>query len=214
MTKKQFAEILKLLQELNPNAEIELDHTNPFQLLIAVVLSAQSTDKQVNKITPAIFEFVKTPQDLLNFGQEWLREKVASINYNNTKAKNIYQMAETLVEKFGGEIPKNLEDLQSLAGVGRKSANVVLNSAFGIPTLAVDTHVFRVCNRTGLAKKDGKLAKNVLETELRVFPKIPKEYGLLAHHLLVLHGRYVCKAVKPQCKTCVIEKFCEKNGII
>lgn len=214
MTKKQFAEILTLLYSSNPNAKIELDHTNPFQLLIAVVLSAQSTDKQVNKITPAIFECVKTPQDLLHFEQEWLREKVSSINYNNTKAKNIYKMAQTLVTKFGGEVPTNLEDLQSLAGVGRKSANVVLNSAFGIPSLAVDTHVFRVCNRIGIAKKDGKIAKNVLETEKRVFPKIPKEYGLLAHHLLVLHGRYVCKAVKPQCSTCIISNLCEKNGAI
>ena len=213
MTKKQFAEILNLLQEANPNAQIELDHENAFQLLISVVLSAQSTDKQVNKITPAIFKFVQTPQDLIKLGQAWLREKIASINYNNTKAKNIYLMAETLVANFGGEVPKTLEGLESLSGVGRKSANVVLNSAFGIPTLAVDTHVFRVCNRTGLAKKDGTLAKNVLETEKRVFPKIPKEYGLSTHHLLVLHGRYVCKAVKPQCKTCVIEQLCEKNGV-
>lgn len=197
-------EIFSLLLEKTPNPQVELNHSNPFQLLVAVVLSAQSTDKQVNKITPAIFEFVKTPQDITNKGQDWLRQKVSSINYNNTKAKNIFLTSQILVEKFNGIVPNTLKDLQSLPGVGRKSANVILNSAFGIPTLAVDTHVFRVCNRIGLAN-----AKNVLETELQVFPKISKKFSLLAHHLLVLHGRYICKARKPDCNNCVISQYCE-----
>lgn len=208
MNKTQTKEILELLHKKIPSAAIELSHTNPFTLLIAVVLSAQSTDKQVNKITPAIFELVQTPQDLVRMGQEWFREKVSSINYNNTKAKNIYEAAKILVEKFNGVVPNTLDELQSLPGVGRKSANVILNSAFNIPALAVDTHVFRVCNRIGLAK-----AKTVLETEMQVFPKIPKQYSLLAHHLLVLHGRYTCKAVKPNCMECVISHLCQKNGI-
>ncbi len=208
ITTKQINEILQLLHKETPNAQIELNHSNTFQLLIAVILSAQSTDKQVNKITPAIFQAIQTPHDLIKMGQEWLREKIASINYNNSKAKNIYQMAQQLVEKFAGIVPSNIDDLQSLAGVGRKSANVILNSSFEIPALAVDTHVFRVCNRIGIAK-----AKNVLETEMQVFPKIPKQYGLLAHHLFVLHGRYTCKAKKPECNKCVISHICEKNGL-
>lgn len=208
MSKIKVENILTLLHNTIPNAEIELTHTNPFTLLIAVVLSAQSTDKQVNKITPEIFEKVQSPQDLIHMGQEWLRQKVSSINYNNTKAKNIYETAKILVTNFQGIVPSTLEELQSLPGVGRKSANVILNSSFKIPTLAVDTHVFRVCNRIGIAK-----AKTVLETETQVFPQIPTKYGLLAHHLLVLHGRYICKAKKPNCYECVISHMCQKNGL-
>jgi endonuclease-3 len=208
LTKPQTLELFTLLSQKTPEAKIELTHSNPFQLMIAVVLSAQSTDKHVNKITPPIFEEVKTPQDILQKGHDWLREKVASINYNNTKAKNIFLASQMLVEKHGGEMPQTLQELEELAGVGRKSANVILNSCFGIPTLAVDTHVFRVCNRTGLAS-----AKTVLETEKQVFPNIPKEFELSAHHLLVLHGRYVCKARKPECGKCVISHICKKIGI-
>jgi len=208
LTKRQTLELFTLLDKNTPNAKIELNHTNPFTLMIAVVLSAQSTDKHVNKITPAIFEKASHPQHILNLGQDWLREKVASINYNNTKAKNIFLSSKILVEKFSGEMPRTLNELETLPGVGRKSANVILNSAFGIPTLAVDTHVFRVCNRTGLAS-----AKTVLETEKQVFPKIPKGFELSAHHLLVLHGRYVCKARKPDCPDCVISHICKKIGI-
>lgn len=208
MTPPQTLKLFTLLSQSIPVAEIELTHSNPFQLMIAVVLSAQSTDKQVNKITPPIFEKVKTPQNILDLGHVWLREKVASINYNNTKAKNIFIASKQLVESHGGEIPRTLRELEALAGVGRKSANVILNSAFGIPTLAVDTHVFRVCNRTGLAS-----AKTVLETEKQVFPKIPKGFELSAHHLLVLHGRYICKARKPECEKCPIEKLCPKIGV-
>ncbi len=204
MTPTQTHELFRLLHTQNPDARIELDHENPFHLLIAVVLSAQATDKQVNKITPAIFDVIKTPHDVLNLGHDWLREKIASINYNNTKAKNIFLASQQLVENFGGEVPRTLKELETLAGVGRKSANVILNSCFGIPTLAVDTHVFRVCNRTGLAS-----AKNVLETETQVFPKLPKEFELCAHHLLVLHGRYICKARKPECDKCAVYHICQ-----
>ncbi len=208
LTKPKIKELFRLLSQNTPNAEIELTHSNPFQLMIAVVLSAQNTDKQVNKITPPIFEKVQTPQNILELGQAWLREKVSSINYNNTKAKNIFLASQQLVELHGGEIPRTLRELENLAGVGRKSANVILNSAFGIPSLAVDTHVFRVCNRTGLAQ-----AKTVLETEKQVFPKIPKGFELSAHHLLVLHGRYICKARKPECNNCIIERLCPKIGV-
>lgn len=208
LTNPKMQELFTLLSQSTPVAEIELNHENPFQLLVAVVLSAQSTDKQVNKITPPIFAEVKTPQKMVEKGQAWLREKVASINYNNTKAKNIFLASQQLVKFHYGQVPKTLEELEKLAGVGRKSANVILNSAFQIPALAVDTHVFRVCNRTGLAK-----AKTVLETEKQVFPQIPKGFELSAHHLLVLHGRYICKARKPECAKCPIEEICQKNGI-
>lgn len=208
LTKPKILELFTLLDKNTPNAHIELTHTNPFTLMIAVVLSAQSTDKHVNKITPAIFEKVSCPKDVLKLGQAWLREKVASINYNNTKAKNIFLASQMLVEKHGGELPRTLKELEELPGVGRKSANVILNSAFGVPTLAVDTHVFRVCNRAGLAK-----ARSVLETEKQVFPKLPKEFKLSAHHLLVLHGRYICKARKPECGKCPIKMLCQKVGV-
>ena len=208
LTPPQTLELFTLLSQKTPEAKIELNHTNPFTLMIAVVLSAQSTDKHVNKITPAIFEKASHPQHILDLGQDWLREKVASINYNNTKAKNIFLASKMLVEKFSGEMPRTLQELETLPGVGRKSANVILNSAFGISTLAVDTHVFRVCNRTGLVS-----AKTVLETEKQVFPQIPKDFELSAHHLLVLHGRYVCKARKPDCQNCVISHICKKIGI-
>ncbi|MFT4967731.1 MAG: endonuclease-3 [Candidatus Deianiraeaceae bacterium] len=208
LTKPKILELFTLLNKNTPSPKIELTHTNPFTLMIAVVLSAQSTDKHVNKVTPAIFEKVSTPQNVVTMGHPWLREKLNSINYNNTKAKNIFLASQMLVEKYNGEMPRTLKELELLPGVGRKSANVILNSSFGIPTLAVDTHVFRVCNRTGLAK-----AKNVLETERQVFPKLPKEFELSAHHLLVLHGRYVCKARKPECTQCVIAHLCLKVGV-
>ncbi len=208
LTKPQTHELFRLLNTQNPNALIELDHENPFHLLIAVVLSAQATDKQVNKITPPIFDVIKTPHDAISLGHDWLREKISSINYNNTKAKNIFTASQQLISNFGGEVPRTLAELETLAGVGRKSANVILNSCFGIPTLAVDTHVFRVCNRTGLAN-----AKTVLETETQVFPKLPKEFELSAHHLLVLHGRYVCKARKPECGKCVISHICPSSDV-
>ena len=204
MKKQEIRQIFEILSFSNPNAQIELVHENAFTLLIAVVLSAQATDKQVNKITPPIFAEVKTPSDLLKKGEEWLFEKVKSINYNRTKAKNLIKASMQLEENFGGIVPSIREELESLAGVGRKSANVILNSIFKMPTMPVDTHIFRISNRIGLVK-----AKNVLETEEELLKIVPKEFGLSAHHLLVLHGRYVCKALKPNCGECKINHLCK-----
>jgi endonuclease-3 len=204
MKKHEIRQIFEILSLQNPNAKIELIHENAFTLLIAVVLSAQATDKQVNKITPAIFAEVKAPKDLLEKGEKWLFERVKSINYNNSKAKNLMKAALQLQENFGGIVPSTREELETLAGVGRKSANVILNSIFKQPTMPVDTHIFRISNRIGLVK-----AKNVLETEEKLLKIVPKEFGLSAHHLLVLHGRYVCKAIKPDCKNCKIKDLCK-----
>lgn len=207
MRKEKIQQLFEALAGQNPNAQIELEHENAFTLLIAVVLSAQATDKQVNKITPPLFAEVKTPAELLAKGEEWLFEKVKSINYNRTKAKNLIKAAQKLEEEFGGQVPNNLQELQTLAGVGRKSANVILNSIFKIPTMPVDTHIFRVSNRTGIAK-----GKDVLAVEHALLKVVPKEFGLSAHHLLVLHGRYVCKAIKPNCKECKISAMCQFEG--
>lgn len=204
MQKQKIKNIFEILSSQNPNAEIELHHSNAFTLLIAVVLSAQATDKQVNKITPPIFLEVQTPFDLLKKGEEWLFEKIKSINYNKSKAKNLLQASSQLQNNFNGIVPNTREELETLAGVGRKSANVILNSIFKKPTMPVDTHVFRTSNRIGLVK-----AKNVLETENQLLKIIPKEFGLCAHHLLVLHGRYICKALKPNCEDCKINALCE-----
>lgn len=204
MKKQEIKQVFEILHSQNPNAQIELIHNNAFTLLIAVVLSAQATDKQVNKITPAIFEEVKTPKQLLEKGEEWLFEKVKSINYNRSKARNLIKASSQLEENFGGIVPSNLDDLQTLAGVGRKSANVILNSIFKKPTMPVDTHIFRISNRIFLLN-----AKNVLETEEKLLSIVPREFGLVAHHLLVLHGRYVCKALKPDCKNCKIQHLCK-----
>ena len=209
MRKEKIQQLFEALAGQNPNAQIELEHVNAFTLLIAVVLSAQATDKQVNKITPPLFAEVKTPAELLAKGEEWLFEKVKSINYNRTKAKNLIKAAQKLEEEFGGQVPNNLEELQTLAGVGRKSANVILNSIFKMPTMPVDTHIFRVSNRTGLAK-----GKDVLAVEQALLKVVPKEFGLSAHHLLVLHGRYICKAIKPNCKECKISTMCQFEGKI
>lgn len=191
----------------HPNPEIELEYKNAYTLLVAVVLSAQATDKQVNKITPAIFEEVSTPAEMLQLGESWLFEKISSINYNKTKAKNIIKLSSELIEKFSGEVPSAREDLESLAGVGRKSANVILNSIFKIPTIPVDTHVFRVSNRIGVVHES-----NVLKTEHALIKAIPVKYGLEAHHLFVLHGRYICKAIKPKCTSCNISHICKYDA--
>ena len=204
MKKEKVKKIFEILHNQNPNARIELHYTNAFTLLIAVVLSAQATDIQVNKITPPIFEEISTPQDLINKGEAWLFEKVKSINYNKTKAANLYKAAIKLESEFGGKVPDNREALQTLAGVGRKSANVILNSIFHCPTMPVDTHVFRVANRTGLV-----ISESLLEVEENLVKIIPPEHALVAHHLLVLHGRYICKALKPGCQNCKINHLCQ-----
>ena len=204
MNRQKIAEIFTRFQKANPKPVTELEFTNEFTLLVAVVLSAQATDKGVNKATPALFKAANTPQKMVALGEDKIRDYVKTIGLFNAKAKNIYLLSKKLVEEFGGVVPSNLEDLQRLPGVGRKTANVVLNCAFGKPTMAVDTHVFRVANRIGLVK-----AKDPLQTELQLLKKIPPEFLFDAHHWLILHGRYICVARTPKCRICLIKDLCE-----
>ncbi|GAB4228966.1 MAG: endonuclease III [Methyloligellaceae bacterium] len=187
----------------NPAPRSELDYVNPFTLLVAVVLSAQATDVGVNKATKALFAVADTPQKMLALGEERLRDYIKTIGLYRNKAKNVIGLSRALVEKHGGEVPRTREELEALPGVGRKTANVVLNVAFGQPAIAVDTHIFRVANRTGLAP-----GKTPLEVEQILEAVIPEKYKLHAHHWLILHGRYVCKARKPDCENCIIEDLC------
>jgi len=206
MKKKTIETIFDLFSESIEKPESELDYSNNFQLLVAVILSAQATDKSVNKATKDLFANYKTPQDFINLGEDGLKEYIKSIGLYNNKAKNVIKTAHMLKNDFNSVVPDNLKDLMKLPGAGRKTANVILNVAFNEPTMAVDTHVFRVSNRIGLVK-----AKNVLETETQLLKVIPKKYGVDAHHYLILHGRYTCKARNPQCETCIINDLCEKN---
>ncbi|MDH5722836.1 MAG: endonuclease III [Alphaproteobacteria bacterium] len=194
------------LREINPEPKSDLEYTNPFTLLVAVVLSAQSTDAGVNKATKALFEYVDTPQKMLDLGLEPLKDHIKTIGLYNNKAKNIIALSQILVRDYNGNIPDTREDLMSLPGVGRKTANVVLNVAFGKPTMAVDTHIFRVSNRTGLAL--GKTPNEVEQNLLRV---VPEEFGLHAHHWLILLGRYTCKARRPECGECPVIDICQFN---
>lgn len=187
-----------------PEPKSELDHVNPYTLLVAVVLSAQATDAGVNKATRALFAEVDTPQKMLALGLDRLKDHVKTVGLFNTKASNIIKLSEILVERFGGQVPRDRETLQELPGVGRKTANVVLNVAFGEPTFAVDTHVFRVCNRTGLAP-----GKTPLEVELGLEKIVPAPYRRHAHHWLILHGRYTCVARKPKCPDCRLHDLCK-----
>jgi endonuclease-3 len=187
-----------------PDPKTELEHVNPFTLLVAVVLSAQATDAGVNRATKSLFAKVDTPQKMVALGEEKLRDAIKTIGLFNTKAKNVIALSKVLVESHGGEVPRDRAALEALPGVGRKSANVVLNVAFGQPTIAVDTHIFRVANRTGLAS-----GKTPLEVEHGLERIVPPEYIHHAHHWLVLHGRYVCKAKKPECWACVIAGLCK-----
>ena len=196
-------EIFRRLHEDNPDPKTELAYTTPFELLVAVTLSAQSTDVGVNKATRALFAKVKTPAQMLALGHDALRDHVKTIGLFNTKAKNVMAAAEILVREHGGEIPQSREALEALPGVGRKTANVVLNVAFGEPTIAVDTHIFRVGNRTGLAK-----GKTPREVEDKLEKRTPADFKRHAHHWLILHGRYVCKARKPECWRCNVAEFC------
>jgi endonuclease-3 len=197
-------EIFTRLREANPEPATELQYGNPFQLLIAVILSAQSTDVGVNKATRALFKKVRTPRAMLRLGETGLREHIKTIGLFNTKAKNILKTCAILDEQHGGKVPEERTALEALPGVGRKTANVVLNTAFGHPTIAVDTHIFRVSNRTGIAP-----GKNVVEVEQRLLRLVPAEFRLDAHHWLILHGRYTCIARKPRCQSCVISDLCE-----
>ena len=187
----------------NPHPETELEYSNPFTLLVAVVLSAQMTDAGVNKATRGLFAAADTPQSMLGLGYDAIREHVRTINFNNTKAKNVLALAEALVRDHRGVVPQDRESLEALPGVGRKTANVVLNSAFGHETFAVDTHIFRVGNRTGLAR-----GKDVLAVELKLDKAVPQPFRLHAHHWLILHGRYTCKARTPECWRCIVADLC------
>jgi endonuclease-3 len=197
-------EIFARLQAANPTPTTELEYTTPFQLLIAVLLSAQATDKSVNIATRKFFPHYGTPQGLVDLGEAGLTEYIRTIGLYRTKAKNAVQTARLILEQHGGEVPQNREALEALPGVGRKTANVVLNTAFGQPTMAVDTHIFRVSNRTGLAP-----GKNVLEVERKLTRLVPAEYLQDAHHWLILHGRYICVARTPKCPRCGIVDLCE-----
>jgi endonuclease-3 len=196
-------EMFSRLAELNPHPTTELVYSTPFELLVAVILSAQATDVSVNKATRGLFAAASTPQAMLALGEAKLRKHISSIGLFNTKAANVIATCKRLVEDFGGHVPQDREALESLPGVGRKTANVVLNTAFGHPTIAVDTHIFRVANRTGLAP-----GKTVRAVEDKLVKAVPQEYRQDAHHWLILHGRYVCKARKPDCPQCVIRDLC------
>ena len=196
-------EFYRRLAEANPSPETELEFVNPYTLLVAVALSAQATDIGVNKATRTLFAKVTTPQAMLDLGEEALRDRIKTIGLFNTKAKNVIAAARILVDEFGGEVPREREKLEKLPGVGRKTANVVLNVAFGEPTIAVDTHIFRVSNRTGLAK-----GKTPLDVELKLEKVTPKPFVTHAHHWLILHGRYICKARTPECWQCPVADLC------
>lgn len=197
-------ELFRRLSELNPEPTTELEYSTPFELLVAVTLSAQATDVGVNKATARLFPVANTPEAILKLGVEGLKPYIQTIGLYNAKAENIIKTCQILLEQHGGEVPADRKALEALPGVGRKTANVVLNTAFGQPTMAVDTHIFRVSNRTGIAP-----GKNVLEVEKKLLKVVPAEYLLNAHHWLILHGRYVCTARKPRCGACIIEDLCE-----
>ena len=203
MKKAQAAELYLRMAELNPEPKGELEWVNPYTLLVAVALSAQATDVSVNLATRKLFALADTPQKMLALGEEAVREQIKTIGLFNTKAKNLMLMAEQLISQYGGEVPADWAALEQLAGVGRKTANVVLNIAFGAPTIAVDTHVFRVANRTGLAP-----GKTPLEVEAKLEKVTPEAFLQHAHHWLILHGRYICKARVPECWRCPIVDLC------
>ncbi|SEH94070.1 DNA-(apurinic or apyrimidinic site) lyase /endonuclease III [Rheinheimera pacifica] len=204
MNKQKRIEILSRLRAANPTPTTELEYSSPFELLIAVLLSAQATDVGVNKATKHLFPAARTPQAMLDLGVDGVKHYIKTIGLFNTKAENVIKTCRILVEQHGGEVPENREALEALPGVGRKTANVVLNTAFGWPTIAVDTHIFRVSNRTKLAP-----GKNVDEVEHKLLKVVPNEFKLDVHHWLILHGRYTCVARKPRCGSCLIEDLCE-----
>jgi len=197
-------EIFTRFRAANPHPTTELEYSTPFELLVAVVLSAQATDKSVNLATRKLFPHTNTPEKILALGETGLRDAIKSIGLFKTKAKNILATCKLLIQHHGSQVPQTRDQLEKLPGVGRKTANVMLNTAFGEPTIAVDTHIFRVANRTGIAP-----GKNVLEVELKLLKFIPQEFRHDAHHWLILHGRYVCKARKPECAVCSINDLCE-----
>ena len=204
MNREIRTEIYSRLREKIPKPETELNYIDPFELLIAVILSAQATDVSVNKATALLYPVANTPQALLDLGVDKLKTYIRTIGLFNSKAENIIKTCRILLDQFNGAVPRTREELETLPGVGRKTANVILNTAFGEPTIAVDTHIFRVSNRTGIAK-----GKTPLEVERRLVRLTPEEFKKDAHHWLILHGRYTCKARKPECPGCVIRDLCE-----
>jgi len=204
VNKQKRTEIYTRLRKHIPDPETELTYRSPFELLISVILSAQATDVSVNKATALLYPVANTPQAFLDLGEAGLKKYIKTIGLFNSKAKNIIETCRRLIEQHDGQVPTTREELQALPGVGRKTASVVLNTAFGEPTIAVDTHIFRVSNRTGLAK-----GKTPLEVEMRLTKLTPDEFRQNAHHWLILHGRYTCKARKPECPNCVINDLCE-----
>lgn len=203
LTSSKITELFERLQKLNPTPKGELNYTNPYTLLVAVVLSAQATDVGVNKATQALFQVVDTPEKMVNLGVEKLKQYIKTIGLYNSKAKNIIALSKQLLCQHGGQVPDTREELEDLPGVGRKTANVVLNIVFGHPTIAVDTHLFRVSNRTGLAT-----GKTPLEVEEKLLKRIPLIFRQHAHHWLILHGRYICKARSPLCPQCPLNDLC------
>ena len=204
MNREKRTAIYSRLRELDPHPTTELDYGTAFELLISVILSAQATDVGVNKATARLYKVANTPQAILDLGIAGLKSYIRTIGLFNSKAENIIKTCRILLEEHGGEVPRTREELERLPGVGRKTANVILNTAFGEPTIAVDTHIFRVANRTGLAK-----GKTPLEVEKRLVRLTPEEFMKDAHHWLILHGRYVCKARRPECRRCPIVEWCE-----
>ncbi|MCQ1058213.1 endonuclease III [Photobacterium sp. ZSDE20] len=204
MNNQKRVEILERLRAENPHPETELNWSSPFELLIAVLLSAQATDVSVNKATDKLYPVANTPQAIFDLGVNGVKEYIKTIGLFNSKAENVIKTCRILLDKHGGEIPENREALEALPGVGRKTANVVLNTAFGWPTIAVDTHIFRVSNRTKFA-----MGKNVDQVEEKLLKVVPKEFKVDVHHWLILHGRYTCVARKPRCGSCIIEDLCE-----
>ena len=204
MNKAKRTEIFTRLRDNNPNPETELEYSSPFELVVAVALSAQATDVSVNKATRKLFPVANTPEAIYTLGEEGLKEYIKTIGLFNSKAKNVIKMCKILIDKHNSVVPQTREELEELPGVGRKTANVVLNTAFGQIAMAVDTHIFRFGNRTKVAP-----GKNVLEVEDRLMRLVPKEFLLDAHHWMILHGRYVCTARKPKCGSCIIEDLCE-----
>ncbi len=202
--------IFERLREQNPKPTTELNYNSTFELLIAVLLSAQATDVSVNKATDKLYAVANTPQAMLDLGEEGVKDYIKTIGLFNSKAKNTIKTCQILVDQFGGEVPEDRKALEAMPGVGRKTANVILNTAFGHPTIAVDTHIFRVSNRTRIAP-----GKDVVEVEKRLLRMVPKEFKVDAHHWLILHGRYTCLARKPRCGSCIIEDLCEfKDKVI
>lgn len=206
MNKQKREQIFERLASAIPEPTTELNYSSAFELLIAVVLSAQATDKGVNKATAQLFPVANTPQAILALGEQGLKHYIKTIGLFNSKAANIIKLCQSLMDNYQGQVPESREALEALAGVGRKTANVILNTAFGLPTIAVDTHIFRLANRTGLAP-----GKNVLEVERKLDKTVPLQFKKDAHHLLILHGRYTCIARKPRCMSCCMVDLCEFN---